>query len=88
MDRSEAISLIDELLKNCPKLDDVFLCLVPPKLADFGSITQGYQVHMRISMDEETEACVQGIIDFRGLVFEKDVSRELVVIYKKHDSMT
>jgi len=83
MKRDEAIFLLDELLKTCPKLDHVFLCLVPPTAVKSIQVG-GYQIHMRIEMDKETEKCVRRITDIHGLMVEKSKAEELVIIYRKH----
>ncbi len=79
MKREEAISLMNELMQNCPKLNSIFLCLVPPSESKFG----GYQVHLRISMDEETRRSVTDVVEKHGLMIEESTSEDLVIVYKK-----
>jgi hypothetical protein len=70
--REEAILLMNELMQNCPKLESIFLCLVPPSESKFG----GYQVHLRTSMDAETRRCVTGVAEKHGLMIEEGKSED------------
>ena len=83
MKRDEAISTMKELLENCGKLDNIFMCLTPPSTSP--PIQQGYQIHLRIAMDGETEECVKKITQKHSLSFEEEsAGKEIVIIYKKH----
>ena len=58
MKREEAISIIKELLDNCPGLDGHYLELAPPNTPT--SNVEGYQIIIGKALDEKTKNCIQG----------------------------
>jgi hypothetical protein len=63
--REEAIALVKELLECCLGLDGHSLELSPPTLA-----AGGYQVIIRVALDEETKKCIYGILSKHQLAYQ------------------
>lgn len=84
MNRDEAIVIIQDLLQTC-KMDDVYLCMVPPT-ATTPIATVGYQVHIKTTpkFNQDTLNCIEALTKKHQLFAQKIESEEKMVIYKKH----
>jgi hypothetical protein len=68
LNREEAISLLKELLDNCKGLDGHFLEIAPPNASDPN--VGGYQIIIKLSLDEETKQCIQQILAQHQLAYQ------------------
>jgi hypothetical protein len=59
LNRSEAVFVLREIFEKCTLFDGNYLSLVPPNSA--GLLSQGYQVHLKIPIDKETQDCMEQI---------------------------
>jgi hypothetical protein len=85
LNRDEAVLVISELLQICAKMDDVYLCMVPPT-ASTPIATGGYQIHIKTtpSFDKETETCIDTVTKKHQLSAQEIKEEEKMIIYKKH----
>lgn len=85
MNRDEAILVINELLENCVKMEEVYMCMVPPT-GSTPIITHGYQVHLKVTypFDEVTEKCIEVITKKYQLSAQEIKAEEKMVIFRKH----
>jgi hypothetical protein len=85
LNRDEAAELVKELLLNCVKMEDVYLCMVPPT-GSTPIFSHGYQIHIRTThpFDEETEKCINDLTKSRELNAQKIEKEEKMIIYRKH----
>ncbi len=85
MNREEATTVIRELLGSCVKLDEVYLCMVPPK-GDTPIVTLGYQIHIKATSDFDKEAleCIENVAKKHNLTAQRITDQEKMVIYKEH----
>ena len=80
LNREEAILVLREIFDKCTLFDGTYLSLVPPNVASL--LSQGYQVHIKIGLDDETRSCMQDILEKHGLALNKEEKKELVIIFK------
>lgn len=85
MNRDEAALVVKELVEFCPKMDGVYLCMVPPT-GDTPVVTHGYQVHIKTdpSFDEETAKCMDSIAKTHKLSIQRIKEEEKMIIFKQH----
>ncbi len=85
MNKEESIVIIKELLETCTKMEEIYLCMVPPT-GFTPIISHGYQVHIRTThpFDEETANCIQEVTKKHKLSAQEIKEEEKMVIYKKH----
>jgi hypothetical protein len=79
--RAEAILVVKELFDKCTYMDGRYLSLVPPTSVEPTAL--GYQIHIKTSLDEETEKCMQDIIDSHNLTMQTFKNEDLVIIFRK-----
>ncbi len=87
MKREEAVSVVKELLDCCVGLDGHSLELTPPNTPN-----AGYQIIIRVALDEKTQTCIQEILTMHQLAFQcgsmwktkRSISKEpdTFIIYK------
>ena len=84
LNREDAILVLREIFDKCTLFDGTYLSLVPPNAASF--LSQGYQVHIKIGLDDETRSCMQDILDHilekHGLALNEEEKKESVIIFK------
>ena len=68
MRREEAISVLKELLDNCPGLDGHYFELAPPNAPT--STKEGYQIIIKAALDQETKKCIQDILMKHQLAYQ------------------
>ena len=68
MKREEAISVLKELLDNCMGLDGHYFELAPPNVGT--STKGGYQIIIKVALDQETKKCVQDILMKHQLAYQ------------------
>jgi hypothetical protein len=61
LDRKEAVLVLREIFEKCTLFDGTYLALMPPNSASL--LSEGYQVHLKIPIDKETQACMQQIAE-------------------------
>jgi hypothetical protein len=83
--RDEALAIIQELYQSCIAMNEIYLCIIPPK-AETPIVTYGYQVHIKMSaaVNEEVEKCITEIAKRHQLSFAEVKEEEKMVIYRKH----
>jgi hypothetical protein len=83
--REEAVAIINELLSSCKGMDEIYLCMIPPK-GESPIAALGYQVHVRKSgnVPSETQKCISDITNRHNLEFEEIKDEEKFVIFRKH----
>jgi hypothetical protein len=85
LNRDEAVLVVQELLGSCPKMDGVYLCMVPPT-GETPIVTQGYQLHIKASssFDKETVGCIETITKKHHLSAQEFKDEEKMIIYRQH----
>jgi hypothetical protein len=81
LNRAEAILIVKELFDKCTYMDGRYLSLVPP--TSVAPIAHGYQIHIKTALDEQTEKCMQDVIDSHNLAMQAFKNEDLVIIFKK-----
>jgi hypothetical protein len=66
--REEAISVLKELLDNCTGLDGHYFELAPPNVPT--STKEGYQIIIKIALEQETKKCIQDILIKHSLAYQ------------------
>ena len=79
MNRNEAVSILKEIFEKCSLFNGQYLALMPPNAA--GLLSHGYQIHLKIPLDDETKKCMMKILQKYGLAFNED-KEGLAIIYK------
>lgn len=59
MKREEAVLILKEMFAECTLFNGHYLALMPPDSA--GLLSKGYQVHLKIPIDKETQDCMQRV---------------------------
>ncbi len=62
-------------------MDGRYLSLVPP--TRIKPTAHGYQIHIKTTVDSETEKCLQEVIDRHNLAMQAFKNEELIIIFKK-----
>ena len=67
-------------------MDEIYLCLIPPKATDTPIVTYGYQIHIRKTsfFDVEVEKCIEEVAKKSQLSFLEEKEEEKIIIYRKH----
>ena len=60
MKREEAILVLRELFEKCTNLDGHYLELMPPNAST--TLSGGYKLEIKATLDEETRTCMQDIL--------------------------
>jgi hypothetical protein len=63
--REDAIVVLKELIDNCAGLDGHSMELTPPTIG-----AGGYQITIRVALDQETKNCIQTILTKHGLTYQ------------------
>jgi hypothetical protein len=84
LNREEAAAVIKELLMSCKKMDEVFMCMVPPT-GDTPIVTQGYQIHIKVTtfFGQETLECIEAVMGKYKLSAYTINDKEKMIIYRK-----
>lgn len=77
LNRKEVVSLLLEILSACGDLGEQAVILMPPYADDV--LSHGYQLHIKPNIDPERLACVEPIVQKRGLAIE--TKKGLTIIY-------
>jgi hypothetical protein len=77
--REEAILVLKELFDKCTNLDGHYLELLPPNAST--TLSGGYQIEIRTTMDEETRTCMQDILMKNRLTI-KITQPDAFIIYR------
>ena len=59
LNRKEAVLVLKEMFEECTLFDGQYLALMPPNSA--GLLSHGYQVHLKIPINKETQDCMQRV---------------------------
>ncbi len=59
LNRKEAVLVLREIFEECTLFDGQYLSLMPPNAA--GLLSEGYQVHIKVPIDKETQDCMQQV---------------------------
>jgi hypothetical protein len=65
LEREEAVTVLKELIDNCPGLDGHALEIMPPNTP-----TSGYQIFIIKTLDDATKKCVIDIINRHQLAYQ------------------
>jgi hypothetical protein len=56
LNREEAVLVLREIFEKCTLFDGQYIALMPPNAA--GLLSQGYQVHLKVPIDKQTQDCM------------------------------
>ena len=59
LNRDEAVLVLKEIFEECTLFDGNYIALMPPNAA--GLLSKGYQVHLKVPIDKETQGCMQQV---------------------------
>jgi hypothetical protein len=82
LNRKQAVVLLKEIFERCTLFDGNYLALMPPDSE--GLLSQGYQVHLKVPIDKETQACMEQIAEKYSccLHFINRSGEDLAIIYR------
>jgi hypothetical protein len=59
VNRNEAVLVLKEMFEECTLVHGHYLALMPPNAA--GLLSHGYQIHLKIPIDEKTRECMERV---------------------------
>jgi hypothetical protein len=80
LNRNEAVSVLKEIFEKCTLFDGTYIALMPPNSASL--LSKGYQVHLRVPIDERTQNCMEEIAkkhDCHIVIKDKE---DIAIIYR------
>jgi hypothetical protein len=80
--REEAVLLLREMFEKCTLFDGNYLSLMPPNSA--GLLSEGYQIHLKIPIDKQTQDCMKQISEKYNccLSFINRSGEDVAIIYR------
>jgi hypothetical protein len=82
MKRHEAVTCLKEITNTCANMSPDAVALYSSKPDD--SLSEGYQVHIKTALDDETEQQMRNIAKKHSLTLKEEKGK--VIIYKPKES--
>ena len=80
MKREEATKVLKEIFDKCTLFDGEYLALMPSNAENI--ISHGYQLHLKVPLDDEARSCMDEILKKFDLALMYKAEKGLTVIYR------
>ncbi len=80
LNRREAVSLIQEINRECESIRGTSIMLKLPEETDI--LSRGYQVHLIMKAAQQKLSCLEAVAGQYGCAVKSDPKRWLVIIYR------